>query len=49
MIHALIALLVICWIVGLLAHVGGDFIHGLLVLALVVFVFNLVTGRKVGL
>lgn len=46
MIYTIISLLVLFWLVGLVAHVGGSFIHTLLVLALVVFVFNLVTGRK---
>ncbi len=46
MIYTIISLLVLFWLVGLVAHIGGSFIHTLLVLALVVFVFNLVTGRK---
>ncbi len=46
MIYTLISLLVLFWLVGLVAHVGGSFIHGLLVLALIVFVFDLVTGRR---
>jgi hypothetical protein len=45
MIYTLISLLVLFWIVGLLTKVGGAFIHGLLVLALIIFVFNLITGR----
>ncbi|HEY9712302.1 MAG TPA: lmo0937 family membrane protein [Chroococcales cyanobacterium] len=47
MIYTLISLLVLFWVVGLLAHVGGSFIHFLLVLALVAFVYNLLTGRTV--
>jgi hypothetical protein len=27
-------------------HVGGGLIHALLVIAIVVFVFNLITGRR---
>jgi hypothetical protein len=46
MIYTLISLLVLFWLVGLVAHVGGGFIHGLLVLALIVFVFDLLTGRR---
>ncbi len=46
MIYTLISLLVLFWLVGLVAHVGGGFIHGLLVLALIVFVFDLVSGRR---
>jgi hypothetical protein len=46
MLYTLISLLVVLWLVGLVAHVGGSFIHGLLVLALAIFVFDLVTGRR---
>jgi hypothetical protein len=45
MIYTLISLLVLFWIVGMVAHIGGGFVHTLLVLALVVFVFNLLSGR----
>ncbi len=46
MLYTIIALLVAFWLVGLVAHVGGGFIHTLLVLAAVIFVFDLVTGRR---
>ena len=46
MLYSLIALLVAFWLVGLVMHIGGGFIHTLLVLALVVFVFDLITGRS---
>ncbi len=40
------AILVILWLLGFVAHVGGALIHLVLVIALVVFVFNFITGRK---
>ena len=46
MIYTLISLLVLFWLIGLVAHIGGSFIHTLLVIALIVFIYNLVTGRK---
>ncbi len=46
MIYTLISLLVLFWLVGLVSHIGGGFIHGLLVLALIVFVFDMLTGRR---
>jgi hypothetical protein len=49
MIYSLITLLVVFWLLGLVGHVGGAFIHGLLVLALVIFVFDLLTGRRADL
>ena len=41
----IICLLVALWIVGLVVHVGGGLIHLLIVVALVLFVFNLISGR----
>lgn len=49
MIYTLISLLVLFWLIGLVSHIGGSFIHALLVLALIVFVFDLVTGRRASL
>jgi C4-dicarboxylate transporter len=41
----LITILFVLWLIGFALHVGGGLIHLLLVVALVLFVFNLVTGR----
>lgn len=41
----LITILFVLWIIGFVLHVGGGLIHLLLVVAVVLFVFNLVTGR----
>ena len=41
-----ISILVVLWLVGFLMHVGGSLIHLLLVIALVLFIYNLVTGRQ---
>ncbi len=49
MLYTIIAILVILWLVGLLGHIGGGLIHILLVVALVVFVFNLLSGRRAAL
>jgi hypothetical protein len=46
MIYTLISLLILFWIVGLVSHIGGSFIHTLLVVALAIFVFDLLTGRR---
>jgi hypothetical protein len=45
MIYSIIALLIAFWVVGLFMHIGGGFIHTLLALALVVFVFDMLVGR----
>jgi hypothetical protein len=41
----LIVLLFIFWVLGFALHIGGGLIHILLVIAVVLFVFNLLTGR----
>jgi hypothetical protein len=46
MLWTIIAILLVLWLVGLLAEVGGVFIHLLLVVALIVFIFNLISGRR---
>lgn len=46
MLWTLIGLLLVLWLLGLLGSVGGDLIHALLVVALVVLVFQLITGRR---
>ena len=44
-IWAIIVILFVFWLLGFALHVGGGLIHLLLVVALVLLVFNIVTGR----
>jgi len=39
-------LLIIFWGIGLFFHIAGSLIHIILVLALISFVFHLVSGRR---
>lgn len=39
--------LVVLWLLGFSFHVGGNIIHILLVIALILVVWRLVTGRRV--
>jgi hypothetical protein len=41
------AILVILWLLGWGFHIAGSLIHLLLVVAVIVLVINLVTGRRV--
>ena len=43
---AVVIILVILWLLGFLLHVGGSLIHLLLVIALIVLIYNLVTRRR---
>ena len=42
---ALVIVLVI-WLIGLLADVAGGLIHLLLIVALAILIYNLITGRR---
>ncbi len=46
MLWALIVLLVILWLLGFGFHVAGSLIHLLLVIALIVLIVQLLTGRR---
>lgn len=46
MIWSLIGLLVLFWILGLVFEIAGGFVHILLVIALIVFIFDFITGRR---
>ena len=46
MLWTLVALFLILWLLGFSFSVGGSLIHLLLVLAVIVFVYNLVVGRR---
>ena len=46
MLEALIIILLVLWLLGLVSSTAGNFIHLLLVIALIVFVIRLLTGRK---
>jgi hypothetical protein len=43
---AIVAILLVLWLLGLLGSIGGGLIHILLVIALVVVVAQLLTGRR---
>ena len=45
LIWTLIVILFVLWLIGFIAHFAGGFIHLLLVVALILLIINLVTGR----
>jgi len=47
MLYTILAVLCILWVLGMvISYTLGGFIHLLLVVAVVLFVFNLITGRR---
>jgi hypothetical protein len=47
MLWTIVVLLLVLWLLGFTMHVAGGLIHLLLVVALVVIVLRLLTGRRV--
>ena len=47
MLWTILVVLMILWLLGLIGGVGGGLIHLLLVIALVVFILDLILGRRV--
>lgn len=46
MLRIIAGILVALWLIGLLAHVAGGLIYTLLVVALVIFIYDMVMGRR---
>jgi hypothetical protein len=46
MLWTIFVILLVMWLLGFGFHVGGGLIHLLLVVAVVVLVFNLISGRR---
>jgi len=46
MLWTIVAILLLLWLLGFSFHVAGGLVHVLLVVALVVMVFNLLSGRR---
>jgi len=46
MLWTIIALLLVFWLLGFAFHVAGGIIHVLLVIAVVLFLVNVISGRR---
>ncbi len=46
MLWTIFVVMLVLWLLGFSLHLGGGLIHLLLVVALIVLVFNLVSGRR---
>ena len=46
MLYTIIGVLLLLWVLGFAMNFGGNVIHALLVIALVVFLVNLISGRR---
>jgi hypothetical protein len=46
MLGFIILVLILLWFLGLIGHIGGSLIHLLLVVALIVFIVNMLESRR---
>jgi len=46
MLWTIFVVLLILWLLGFSLHVGGSLIHIVLVIAVIVLIYNLITGRR---
>lgn len=46
MLWAIFVILLVLWLLGFSFHIAGGLIHILLVVALIILVLNLITGRR---
>jgi hypothetical protein len=46
MLLVIAGILIVLWLFGFIAHIGGGFVHILLVIAVIVIVYHLLHGRK---
>ncbi|MGO9326410.1 MAG: lmo0937 family membrane protein [Terracidiphilus sp.] len=46
MLWAIFVILLVLWLLGFTFHIAGGLIHILLVIALIVLVINLISGRR---
>jgi uncharacterized protein DUF5670 len=47
MLWTIVVVLLVLWVLGFTMHVAGGLIHALLVIALIVVVFRLLSGRRI--
>ncbi len=48
MLRAIVAVLLILWLLGFILHIGGGVIHVLAVVGVAVLIYDLVTGKRPG-
>ena len=47
MLWTIVVILLVLWLLGFIGHIGGGLVHLILVVAVIVLVFQLVSGRRV--
>jgi hypothetical protein len=46
MLLTIAGILVLLWLLGFLGHIGGDLVHILIVVAIIVFIYDFIVRRR---
>ncbi|MBU3176530.1 lmo0937 family membrane protein [Clostridium estertheticum] len=46
LLRTIVGIMIILWLLGFVLSIGGGMIHTLLVIAVIIFVFDLIGGRR---
>jgi hypothetical protein len=46
MLWTIFVILLVLWLLGFSLHIAGGFIHILIVVAVIILIFNLISGRR---
>lgn len=46
MLYTIVVILAVLWLLGLIGNIGGGLIHILIVIAVIVLAFNVLSGRR---
>lgn len=46
MLWTILVILVVLWLLGFIGHFGGNLIHILILVAVIILIYNLVSGRR---
>lgn len=46
MLWTIVVILLVLWLLGLIGNIGGGLVHILLVIAVIVMAYNLLSGRR---
>lgn len=46
MLWTVLVILLILWLLGFIGHFGGGWIHILIVIAVIILIFNVLSGRR---
>ncbi|MBX4264529.1 lmo0937 family membrane protein [Clostridium estertheticum] len=46
LLRTIVGIMIVLWLLGFVLNIGGGMIHTLLVIAVIIFIFDLIGGRR---